>query len=154
MNERRNALITGASAGLGVSFARQLASKGYDLVLVARRGDRLRTVGKEIARDSGCSYHVIESDLMDVEAPQSIYSATQKKGLEIDYLVNNAGVAGLGEMKAGTPNFLWYGADTVVQESLVAVERGRRVLVSGRLYRWLDPLMQSVITRRFFHRRS
>ena len=63
-------------------------------------------------------------------------------------------VAGLGEMKAGTPNFLWYGADTVVQESLVAVERGRRVLVSGRLYRWLDPLMQSVITRRFFHRRS
>ena len=256
MNERRNALITGASAGLGVSFARQLASKGYDLVLVARRGDQLRTVGKEIARDSGCSYHVIEADLMDVEAPQSIYSATQKKGLEIDYLVTNAGVAGpdllqdrnwsdqarfyqlmmisiahlchlyipsmvertaghviniasvagrntssggcnygptksyviamsdelgltlrgtgvnvlalcpgfthtdfhevagLGEMKAGTPNFLWYGADTVVQESLVAVERGRRVLVSGRLYRWLDPLMQSVITRRFFHMRS
>jgi len=63
-------------------------------------------------------------------------------------------VAGLGEMKAGTPNFLWYGADTVVQESLVAVDRGRRVLVSGRLYRWLDPLMQSVITRRFFRRRS
>ena len=82
MNERRNALITGASAGLGVSFARQLASKGYDLVLVARRGDQLRTVGKEIARDSGCSYHVIEADLMDVEAPNPSTLQRRRKDLK------------------------------------------------------------------------
>ena len=62
-------------------------------------------------------------------------------------------VAGLEDMKAGTPDFLWYDADTVVAESLRAVEKGKRVLMSGRLYRWLDPFMQSVITRRLFHRR-
>jgi len=57
---------------------------------------------------------------------------------------------GLEEMKAGTPSMLWYDADVVVREGLEAVERGRPVMVSGRLYRVLDPLMQSVWTRPLF----
>ncbi|MBW2427240.1 MAG: short-chain dehydrogenase, partial [Deltaproteobacteria bacterium] len=48
------------------------------------------------------------------------------------------------------PDFLWYDAQTVVREGIEAVERGRAVMVSGRLYRWLDPLAQSVWTRPLF----
>ena len=56
-------------------------------------------------------------------------------------------VAGLDDMKAQVPDFLWYEADTVVREGLEAVERGKAIEVSGRIYRWLDPLAQSVWIR-------
>lgn len=55
--------------------------------------------------------------------------------------------AGLMDMKNALPDFVWYDADVVVREGLEAVERGRAIRVSGRLYRWLDPLAQSVFTR-------
>ena len=58
--------------------------------------------------------------------------------------------AGLLEMKERSPGFLWYDADVVVREGLEAAERGKAVHVSGRLYRLLDPLMQSVWTRSLF----
>ena len=56
-------------------------------------------------------------------------------------------VAGLDEMKARLPDFIWYDAETVVREGLDAVDAGRSVHVSGRIYRWIDPLAQSVWTR-------
>ena len=55
--------------------------------------------------------------------------------------------AGLMDMKRSLPAFIWYDAATVVREGLDAVERGRPIMVSGRLYRWLDPLTQSVWIR-------
>jgi len=55
--------------------------------------------------------------------------------------------AGLMEMKNGLPGWAWYDAETIVREGLEAVERGRTIRVSGRLYRWLDPFVQSVWTR-------
>ena len=58
--------------------------------------------------------------------------------------------AGLMEMKNTLPKWFWYDADVVVRDGLRAVERGRSVYLSGRLYRWLDPLFQSLLTRRFF----
>ncbi len=58
--------------------------------------------------------------------------------------------ADLMEMKQGLPGFLWYDAETVVREGLDAVERGRAVYISGRLYRWLDPFAQSVWVRPLF----
>ncbi len=58
--------------------------------------------------------------------------------------------AELMDMKNSLPAWMWYDADTVVREGLAAVEKGKRVYVSGRLYRMVDPLFQSVLTRRFF----
>ena len=58
--------------------------------------------------------------------------------------------ADLMDMKNAMPGWLWYDADVVVREGLDALERGKRVYVSGRLYRWLDPLFQSVWTRGLF----
>ncbi len=54
------------------------------------------------------------------------------------------------EMKHKTPSWLWYSAETVVREGIDAVQRGKSVYVSGRLYRLVDPILQSVWTRRFF----
>src|SRR5690606_4684246 len=56
-------------------------------------------------------------------------------------------VAGLDEMKSRLPSFLWYDAGTVVREGLDAVEKNKPIMVSGRIYRWLDPLAHSALTR-------
>ena len=250
-NESKTALITGASAGLGLEFARQLAEAGYRLVLVARKMENLETAARELEA-RGASVEVISSDLSDPAAPQALFDEVQRRGLQIDYLVNNAGIAGpnlldetdwskqqqffqlmmlsiahlchlfippmqargfgrviniasvagrlaraggcnygptkawvialseelaltvakdgvnvsalcpgfthtefheragLMDMKNASPNWLWYDADVVVREGIRAAEKGKRVYSSGRLYRLLDPLFQSVFTRGLF----
>lgn len=246
---RRTALITGASAGLGVEFARQLAAKGLDLLLVARREDRLKEVAGALEAEHGVRAATFGADLARRDAPAAIEGYAREQGIAVDYLINNAGSAGphlleepdwevqarflelmmlsiaqmchrfvppmrergfgrvinvssfagriarpagsnygpskaygialseelalelrgtgvhvsalcpgfvhtdfhevgnLAEMKRGLPGFIWYDAATVVREGLDAVERGRVIMVSGRLYRWLDPLVQSVWLR-------
>jgi short-subunit dehydrogenase len=246
------ALVTGASAGLGAEFARQLARRGHDLVLVARRKERLEALAHELAAAHGIRVEVLAEDLEDPQAPARIEAAVAGRGLRIDWLVNNAGVAGpdlleerdwseqarffelmmlsvaqmchrfippmrergfgrvinvssfagriarpaganygpakaylvalseelalvlkgsgvhvcalcpgfthtefheaagLMERKRGLPGFIWYEASTVVREGIDAVERGKPIWISGRIYRWLDPLAQSVWLRPLF----
>ncbi|EED36924.1 oxidoreductase, short chain dehydrogenase/reductase family [Luminiphilus syltensis NOR5-1B] len=249
-------MITGASAGLGLEFARQLAAKGYHLVLVARREDRLETIGTALAAEFGVGVECLVADLSEAGSVEKIVRELAQRGLSIDFLVNNAGIAGpnlitdrdwpaqrdffqlmmtsvaelchhlippmiergfgrvvnvasvagrialngsgnygpakayvialseelnllvadtgvnvcalcpgythtdfhetagLGEMKAEMPKWLWYDADGVVRDGLRAVEAGKPVMVSGRLYRWLDPFLQSVWTRWMFRFRT
>jgi short-subunit dehydrogenase len=251
------ALISGASAGLGVEFAHQLASKGLDLILVARRMDKLNEVRQALSQQyPTVRIELIEGDLSKPETPAHITQTVTELGLDLHYLINNAGAsgprllhdqslgwqvhqdyltlmmtsitelchrlmpammqagygrvinvasvagriasggdshygptkayvialsealaltvkdhgvnvsalcpgfthtdfhetAGLSEMKRSTPSFLWYDAKTVVREGLQGVEKGKPIVVSGRLYRWLDPLMQSVWSRWIFKR--
>jgi short-subunit dehydrogenase len=250
MQMSKTALITGASAGLGAEFARQLAQQGYNLVLVARRLEKLNELAEGLQGEHpNLTVNCIAADLNDKQAPQQIFEQTQSLGIEIDFLINNAGsagpdlltdkpwqphadflqlmmlsvtelcylfvpgmvergfgrvinvssvaariaragdchygptktylvalsegmglalkakgvhvsalcpgfthtdfheVAGMSEMKAAMPEFIWYSAETVVREGLQAVERGKLICVSGRLYRWLDPFLQSKLTR-------
>lgn len=90
-------LITGASAGLGAEFARQCARRGEELVLVARRQDRLEALAREVGRS-----HVIAADLADPAAPGQLFDRIGAQGLTIDTLVNNAGF-GLTGPFAGQP---------------------------------------------------
>jgi short-subunit dehydrogenase len=85
------ALITGASSGLGEEFARQLARENYDLVLTARREDRLKSVADEALKLGSSKVEVIASDLGQVGAPADLYRKISDRHIEIDYLVNNAG---------------------------------------------------------------
>ena len=248
----KTALITGASAGLGLEFARQLAGKHYDLILVARNPERLETAAEALRSRYSSAIHCLPADLSDPAAPAQLQAAIETRGLQVDYLVNNAGIAGpslldeedwtaqhafyqlmmlsiaelchrfippmqsrgfgrvinvasvagrlaraggcnygpskawvialseelalsvgddgvnvsalcpgfthtefheragLMAMKNASPGWLWYDAETVVREGLAAAERGKSVYCSGRLYRLLDPLFQSVWTRRLF----
>jgi uncharacterized protein len=252
----RTALVTGASAGLGAEFARQLAAQGFDLVLVARRRAALDALAESLRTRHGIRATVIEADLSLREAPPAVRHELDQRGIAVDFLVNNAGaagrpllapidfreharyfelmmisvahlcalfippmrqrgwgrvinvasvaariprggdatygpakaylvhlseelhltvsgdgvnvcalcpgfthtefheVAGMSELKARSPRLLWYDAETVVREGLRAVAKGRPVFVSGRLYRWLDPLFQSSLTRRLFRIRA
>lgn len=252
MTRKHTALITGASAGLGAEFARQLAGAGYNLVLVARRRDKLEALATELRQQFGAEVLIEAADLSDPAAPRALSDSLAAQSIDIDFLVNNAGVAGsdlltdrdwgdhqaffqlmmlavaelchlfipgmrqrgfgrviniasvagriprvggcnygpskaylialsedlavtlhgsgvkvcalcpgythtdfhstagLQDMKDGMPKFLWYDAEVVVREGLRAVEKGKPVYLSGRLYRWLDPLFQSLLTRRLF----
>ena len=87
----QTALVTGASSGLGVDFARQLASRGANLILVARREDQLKAVAAEIETDYAVQVQTIPMDLAVPGAPQVLYDQLQQRGIHIDVLVNNAG---------------------------------------------------------------
>lgn len=238
------ALITGASAGLGSEFARQLAARGKDLVLVARRAAPMQALATELHESCGVDVDILTADLSAPGAPAELYAETRRRGFEVDFLVNNAGsegpdlirtrdwarqdaylrlmmtsvagmchefmpamieggygrvlnvasVAGrmtvggdysygptkaylialskalasaykdqgvlvmalcpgfthtdfhasdkLSIMKSNTPGFIWYDADVVIREGLDALEKGKDEYTSGRLYRFLVPILR------------
>jgi len=244
MTETR-ALITGASAGLGAEFARQLASKGKNLILVARRTEPMEALARDLTDEFNVVIDVIQADLSDTEATSTLFTEVSRRGLTVDYLINNAGSAGpdllddrdwlaqqkyielmmtsvagmchhfippmrekgfgrvlnvasvaghvslagdtsygptkaylialskglaatlrnhgvhvlalcpgfthtdfhlsdkLTRMKNSTPAFIWYDAAVVIREGLAALEKGKDVYISGRLYRYLTPLLKS-----------
>ncbi len=253
----RTALITGASAGLGAEFARQLAALGYRLVLVARRLDKLEASAITLKQQYASSAPLcIQADLSDAAAPAMIAQSLEEQGIKVDYLVNNAGaagpdllqdqpwsvhqaymnlmmssvtelchrfvpgmiergfgrvinvasvmgrmarggdchygpakaylislsenmdltvrnagvrvsalcpgfthtdfheVAGMDDIKRTTPGFIWYSAEVVVAEALDSIEAGKSVAVSGRFYRWIDPLLQIGPLRRWITNRT
>jgi short-subunit dehydrogenase len=85
------ALVTGASAGIGVALARELARHGAKLILTARRKERLETLAAEL-QGKGTEVRLVTADLNDPAAPQQIYDATEGAGLTVDILINNAGL--------------------------------------------------------------
>jgi len=87
----RVTLITGASAGIGAELARIFASHGHRVALVARRADRLGKLADEIAAAGGAAPIVISCDLAQVDAGDRIAAALTAEGVEVEYLVNNAG---------------------------------------------------------------
>jgi short-subunit dehydrogenase len=90
------ALVTGASSGIGRSFATLLAEKGYDVVLVARRRQRLERLKASLTSTYGVRAEVICVDLADPAAPRNIQAELDEMGLTVDFLVNNAGFFILG----------------------------------------------------------
>jgi short-subunit dehydrogenase len=248
MTEPR-ALITGASAGLGAEFARQLARKGKDLILVARRTEPMEKLAKEFVDDFNVAVDIIQSDLSETNATTKLFDEVSRRELTVDYLINNAGAIGpdllndrdwpaqqkyielmmtsvagmchhfippmqqrgfgrvlnvasvaghvslpgdtsygptkaylialskglsatvrrdgvnvlalcpgfthtdfhqspeLTAMKNKSPSFIWYDADVVIREGLAALEKGKAVYLSGRLYRYLIPLLRTRLGR-------
>ena len=88
---KMTALVTGASAGIGAAIARVFAANGFDLVLTARRVDRLEALAAELRARHGCAVRVIAADLADPAAPARIFDEVTQSGLVVDALVNNAG---------------------------------------------------------------
>ena len=91
------ALVTGASSGLGEQFARQLSARGHELILVARRADRLERLAEELPGPA----HLLASDLVTEAA--GLKAKVDELGLDVDLLVNNAGFGTYGRFAEGDP---------------------------------------------------
>jgi len=91
------ALITGASSGIGEAFARTLAARGDDLVLVARSAGRLETLAAELSAKHGVRAHVLPADLSDPGAVDALVAELAARELTVEMLINNAGFGTHGE---------------------------------------------------------
>jgi uncharacterized protein len=87
----RTALVTGASSGIGEAIARELAGMGADVILVARREDRLRRLADELRGGPGVEVHVMPADLAVPNAAADLVEQVRGAGLAVDVLINNAG---------------------------------------------------------------
>jgi short-subunit dehydrogenase len=87
----RTALITGASAGIGESFAKEFARHGLDLVLVARRKEKLESLAEQIHLETGAIVHVCPVDLAEPDSVNQIMQYLQERKITVNALVNNAG---------------------------------------------------------------
>jgi uncharacterized protein len=90
------ALITGASSGIGLEFAKIFAAAGNDLVLVARSGGKLMQLAEELQRKHDISVRVIGADLAKMAEVQKVYDTCKAYDIQIDYLINNAGFGDFG----------------------------------------------------------
>ena len=90
-------LITGSSSGIGAAFARKLAMRGRNVLLVARSEDKLITLCNELGRISGVRAQYFALDLNEPGSRVKLFEETKRRGLEIDMLVNNAGFGSMGD---------------------------------------------------------
>ena len=90
-------VITGASSGIGAAFARKLAARGRNVLLVARSEDKLITMCNELGRVSGVRAHYLAVDLLQPNAAAQLFEETQKRDLVVDMLVNNAGFGSMDD---------------------------------------------------------
>lgn len=93
---KKTALITGASNGIGLELAKIHASKGGDLVLVARNKSKLDELKTELEKQFNISVYTIGKDLSATESAQEIYDETNRQNIQVDYLINNAGFGDFG----------------------------------------------------------
>jgi short-subunit dehydrogenase len=97
MKSKKTALVTGASSGIGKEFARIHAEQGGDLVIVARRQDKLNALKTELENKHDIKVMVIVKDLALPDAASEIYEEVKQAGVEVNYLINNAGFGGRGK---------------------------------------------------------
>jgi len=127
----RTALVTGASSGIGEAFAEVFAAEGFDLVLTARRADRLAAVAQRIRATHSQQVEVILADLAERDAPGQICEEIARRGLTIDVLVNNAGY-GVPGAYVSSP---WERHDAMLQVMVVAVAELTHRLLPGMIER-------------------
>ena len=128
---RRLCLITGASAGIGAEFARIYAAHGYDLVLTARRADRLEALAASLAAEFGVEALALPGDLADPATPARLFEAIAARGRVIDALVNNAGYG----LRGTVAKLGWTELQGSLQVMVTAVAELSRLALPGMVER-------------------
>jgi short-subunit dehydrogenase len=112
------ALITGASSGIGKELAYIHAEKGYDLVIVARNQQKLKEIKSDLENKYNVQVKTITKDLSKSAAPKEVYDEVKSAGIEVEYLINNAGFGGHGkfherdwEKRSDDDKLKYYGTD-------------------------------------------
>ena len=128
---RRTALITGASSGIGEAFTEVFAAEGFDLVITARREERLTAVADRLRRQHERQVDVIAVDLSAQDAPAKLYDEIARRGLVVDVLVNNAGYGVPGTFAASP----WAKQAALLQVMVVALAELTHRLLPGMVDR-------------------
>jgi short-subunit dehydrogenase len=139
------ALITGASSGIGAAFARLLAKDKHDLVLVARRADRLEALRAEIEPAFGVKVLCVPADLNRPEAPAEIAAKVAEAGLQVDVLVNNAGLGKHGPFVAAS----WEADRSMIDLNITALTAMTRQFVPGMVERKQGGILNVASTASF-----
>lgn len=140
----RTALVTGASSGLGIEFARDLARRGAALVLVARSEAPMQALAEEL-RARGATVHVRPADLADAAARDALAAGLARDGIAVDLLVNNAGFGVFGEF-ADTE---WSRLDAMLAVDVVALTHLTRLFLPGMRQRRFGRVLQVASTAAF-----
>lgn len=127
----KTALITGASGGIGLEFARIHASKGDNLVLVARNSDKLNEVKKELETNYKVKVYNIVRDLSVKDAAAEVFDEVRSKNIVVDYLVNNAGFGDIG-LFAGS---VWDKQERMISLNITALAHLTRLFLPGMIER-------------------
>jgi short-subunit dehydrogenase len=136
------ALVTGASSGLGVDFARELASRGANLILVARRRERLRVLAGELKVNHAVEVDVEPTDLSAPDAAETLYQTLDQRGRLVEVLVNNAGFGVHGSF-LDSP---WNRDRDMIQVDAVAPVHLTRLFAAKMLKRGFGRILQVAST--------
>jgi uncharacterized protein len=142
---RQRALITGASSGIGLDIARDLAAKGFDLILSARSRDALDRIAAELSSAHTIDARVFPFDLARADASRELFDAITANGLVVDILVNNAGFAMYGPFADGDTQT---GLD-LLQVNVVALTHLTRLFLPGMLQRRCGRILNVASTAAF-----
>ncbi|HSR42051.1 MAG TPA: SDR family oxidoreductase, partial [Longimicrobiales bacterium] len=143
---RRTALITGASAGIGLEIARAVTARGFDSVLVARRRDRLEELAGELAASRDVEPLVVEADLATDGGPDGVARALERQGRTVDLLVNNAGLGQFGSYVDLDPEQ----EQAQLHVNVVALTRLTRLLLPAMVERGHGRVLNVASTAAFF----
>lgn len=131
MQSPQTALITGASGGIGYELSKLFAADGYNLILVARSGDKLKQIAEELAKAHHISVTPLAKDLSDPKAAAEIFDAVEAKDIQVDVLVNNAGFGLQGAFASAD----WDETLQMLQLNIVALTTLTRLFLPGMLAR-------------------
>ncbi len=139
------ALVTGASSGLGVDFARELASRGANLVLVARRAELLDQQRAALVAEHGVEVRCEVVDLSEAAAREQLAQSLAAAGVNVDILINNAGFGVFGDFREVD----WARTDNMLQLDIVALTHLTRLFINGMVSRGRGYLMLIASTGAF-----
>src|SRR3954451_18467985 len=129
-NPHRFAVVTGASSGIGVPYAERMEERGYDLILVARRRDRLEDVAKRIKIKTNRAVEIVTADLSDANDLLRIEALLTERE-DIDVLINNAGLGALGPTSKVAADAL----ENLIRINILALTRLTHAVLPGFLRR-------------------
>jgi hypothetical protein len=143
--QKKTALITGASSGIGLDFARLFAEGGYDVVLVARTESKLKALADELGTKHGVRALAVAADLADPAAPGRLMERLKAEGMQVDVLVNNAGYAGYGAFAETDAKMEL----DMIQVNIVALTALTKALLPGMLARKSGRILNVASTAAF-----